>query len=162
MRAALIGCGRQLRRHLNRTPQNYGKVPDAYRDWGRNIEAVGAEMAYAKAMNVYYHPSLQPDDADVNGHQIRHTVRSDGHLIVHPRDHLPCVLVVGQMPAYEVVGWIAVEDAQSTEYWGTRGSQDRPAYWVPQSALHDLGAGAGLADLADLTVYEADEKWWPS
>jgi hypothetical protein len=132
MHVAIYGCGRNLRRLGS--PQRYGGEKDPVANWGLDIESCGAEMAVAKFRRHYYAPGPDPDDADVAGWQVRWTRRPDGNLIVHPTDHLPCVLVTGVMPKYTIVGWIDADDAKREEWWGDKGT-GRPAFWVPQAAL---------------------------
>ena len=139
MRAAQIGAGRVLRHRREGDEHLYGEKRDAYRDWGRDIEAVGAEMAFAKWLGVYYHPTTKPDDGtDVAGVQVRSTPASGGHLLLHKKDTGPCVLLVGQIPEFTVAGWVDADEAKTESRW--RDTNGRPCYWVEQPQLLGLGA----------------------
>ena len=146
IRAALVGVGRQARRLQKGSQHRHGLKPDTYRDWGRHIGSAAAEMAYCKAMDCYWHPSLEPDDFDVQDAQIRHTLGSPPRLPVRPGDHGRCVLVTGRMPRYWIAGQIMAEDARQEQWWQPPGD-GRPGCWlVPQDQL--------------LPVEKTQEEWW--
>ena len=68
------------------------------------------------------------------------TSHARGSLLLHPRDldDAPYVLMTGGGGAYQVRGWIMGRDGKQEKYWGDRANQNRPAYWVPQSALNPI------------------------
>ena len=82
----------------------------------QEINAFGAEMAFCKFIGVYPDFSTDPrsggSDCEYNGctYDVKHTPRLDGNLIVDIDKELGMsdfyVLVRGDMPTYEVVGWV--------------------------------------------------------
>ncbi len=132
-RAALIGSGRVLRNRRDGTQHSNGGKRDAYRDLGRDIESVGAEMAFAKWIGRYYEPTTRPDDGtDVAGIQVRSTPVPHGALLLHEKDTGPCVLVTGELPTFTMRGWITAEAAKTPAHWRDGA---RPCYWVDQGEL---------------------------
>jgi hypothetical protein len=137
LNAATVGVTRRLaavkrqRQHTNGTP--------TIDMWGMDIEGAGAELVVAKWLGRYWN-ALANDpntlEGDVGRYQVRHTKRLDGSLILHDKDNSEAlfVLVVGQYPTYEIRGWISGKDGKQSQHWRTG---ERPAYFVPQSALLD-------------------------
>lgn len=68
--------------------------------------------------------------------QIRTRRNRDHDLIVHDYDpeHWRYVLVVGEPPTMDVIGWISGADARQ-DHWRANHGGYRPAWFVPQSAL---------------------------
>lgn len=134
--AALAGAHRRMRRLRAGSTHRWGY--DGAGSWTAEIEAAAAEMAVAKALGCYWADFSAPDHAgDVGaGVQIRHTVRRDGRLIVHPEDadDHRFVLVRGPAPRLEIAGWILGRDAKRREWWADP-STGRPAFFVPDRAL---------------------------
>lgn len=90
-------------------------VGNQHYSWQTDIEAACAEMAVAKALNIYWDgsvnkfkkdgPDLPPDI------EVRTTEYKNGHLILRDGDKKYCndmrfVLVVGEAPKFYLSGWI--------------------------------------------------------
>jgi hypothetical protein len=109
--------------------------------WDIHIEGAAAEYAFSKAAGWFW-KSVAHDPkqlaGDVGKAQIRSTDRENGSLIVHKDDpnEATFVLVVGQIPEFNIAGWIIGKDAKQNEWWRT--DTGRPAYFVPQDALKQL------------------------
>jgi hypothetical protein len=108
-------------------------------------EILGAcgEMAVCKHLGLFWTPSVntfhhEPDiPPDI---EVRSTDRLDGSLIV--RDNDPpdrrYFLVTGKPPSLLVVGFISGHEARKDE-WVRDPHGHRPAWFVPQHALHRKG-----------------------
>lgn len=141
------GLMRRIRRLAGaRSGDRYGW--DAERDaWGNDIEAVAAEMAFAKLAGLYWAPSVKPDyDGDVASFQVRHSTNPQASLIVYPgdADDARFVLVVGAIPRFRVCGWMTGRMAKAPG-WDARGRLRVPGYLVPQSALRSVEHAAVAA-----------------
>lgn len=94
------------------------------------------EMAYCKARNKFWSPGT--GKGDVGKAQIRTTLHSNGHLLVHPsdEDHHFGVLVIADTDRFKFIvrGWIEIKKAKDQKFWRDLGN-GRPAFFVPQSAL---------------------------
>jgi len=146
--AALVGVRRRL--------ESWGsaetnKVGNGSFGWQIDIEAACAEMAAAKALNLYWSGSVNtfklPDVGEgVEGLQVRHTDRDGGCLIVRPEDkgHERFLLVTGQAPLFVLRGWLRGDDARQDAFWRDPNGH-RPAWFVPQSALRPVGELEGVA-----------------
>lgn len=114
--------------------------------WGNDIEAVAAELAFAKAADLYWAPQATPDwDGDVGSWQIRRTVHANGRLIIYREDSdlARFMLLVGRAPTFRICGWISGRDAKQSEWWSE--SLARPAFMVPQDALQPFTLDQRLA-----------------
>jgi hypothetical protein len=113
--------------------------PDA-NPWQIDIEGAMAEMAYAKAMGMFWSGSVgtfkAPDVGDV---QIRSTPRASNSLIIraNDKDDDIFVLVVGSAPEYTIAGYIRGEDGKKQE-WVRSPNGGSAAYFVPQAALRPI------------------------
>lgn len=108
--------------------------------WQMDIEACSAEEAFAIHQGVFWTPTRLPDpDGDVGAWQVRHTLRPDGGLIVKRTDRADArfVLVIGQLPVFNVIGWIDGADAMQDRFW--RPDFAVPAFLVPQTQLRKFG-----------------------
>jgi hypothetical protein len=142
-----IGSTRKLRAMAKRVPEPYGE-PTGDR-WSIDIESCAAEFIVAKHMGMFWppysdHPGELP--GDVGTLQIRSTPRKDGRLIVHERDKDEAifVLVRGQIPEFEIAGWIRGADCKQPRYMFE--GDGRPAYFVAAEELrpmHELTSEAG-------------------
>ena len=134
--AAYVGCRRRTESRARNRKQGPGyNEADA---WRNDIEGAAAELAYCKAMGIYWPGSLNsfkdPDCGLMT--QIRQTNHENGCLIVRDRDpdeHF-YVLVVGHCPTFRIVGWMKGVDAKKNVYVRSPGDQN-PAYFVPQKEL---------------------------
>lgn len=91
------------------TEQRYGRLQSDH-TVELEIEAIGAEIAVARAIGRAWIDSDRPDyDGDVgDGVQVRHTRYSTGRLLLHPddRDDHVFFLVTGVFPEFRVVGYL--------------------------------------------------------
>ncbi len=105
-----------------------------------DIQAAGAEIAVAKALNQYWCGGVnafrQPD-VGLNI-EVRRTKYPKGKLAVRPRDHddRPFVLVRGAIPEFEVVGWIYGFEAKQ-DRWKEDPHGEGEVYMVPDEVLKD-------------------------
>lgn len=134
--AAQAGMMRRLSAINAGRDDRYGRP--AHDLWGMDVEAAGAELAFAKSAGLYWQPvASNPAElpGDVGRYQVRHTHRPNGRLIVHPADpnEAVFVLVIGRLPEYRVVGGLTGRQCKREEWW-VRGD-GRPAFFVPQEAL---------------------------
>lgn len=133
------GGRRRLRRLYGKANGDLFKREDPF---DRDIEAVAAEMAFSRFIQLPWSPSDGPQHShvgDVGTWEVRHTKHTDGHLVVYGRtsDTAKCVLVTGQLPEFNVVGWFLAADAKRPE-WSR--SFQHPTFYVPQSELHTFEA----------------------
>jgi hypothetical protein len=103
------------------------------------IRGAAGEMAYCKMLSIYFVPTINTfKDPDVgNITQIRTTHRERGSLIIRkkdPPDQL-YVLMIGDMPTFRFVGYILGSEGMRSQWWGTRGTDRPPCWWVPQEML---------------------------
>lgn len=144
MQAAVLGAARRIKSKTAGLRDNHGLTGG--KGWDLDIEGAMAEMAMAKAMGVYFDPTVgtfkAPDVVSRSGAgvQVRSTTRKDGRLIVRdpdPDDEL-YVLVISALPRFRIVGWMRGGDAKQDRYKTApdRGPRKRkPAYFVPQKDL---------------------------
>ncbi len=134
--AAKIGAARQIQSLHQGKPDAHGRGKD--NGWTDHIAGVAGEIACAKALDLYWRPSVNTFKVggDVGKIQVRTRSRSNYQLIVRDNDDddAKFVLVRGAIPHFDVVGWILGKDAKKDEYSQTHGG--RPAaYFVPDEAL---------------------------
>ncbi len=112
----------------------WGQSTDRVKQFAQNREGRFYEAAVCKFQGIPYVCSLFGIDA--GKYEVRGTKYKNGRLILHPtdKDNAIYILVVGQVPTFNLVGWIA----------GKNGKQDkflddpvggRLAYFVPQEEL---------------------------
>ena len=110
--------------------------------WAVDIEGALAELACAKALNVYGGLTVGTfkQDPDIaGGYEVRAASKDRASLIIRTGDdpQRPFILVVGIAPRLRIVGWITGHEARRDEWW--RAPNDRPAAWfVPQINLRSL------------------------
>ncbi len=139
--AAQAGTRRRIEAlRLGRKPV-YGDTK-IHAEWGVDIEGAAAEMAVAKAYNLFWTPVVQrpeelPGDVGRGMHalQVRSTPREHGRLILHERDKDDAifVLVTGRIPAFTIRGWIQGKDGKCDRF--LHPGDGRPAFFVPQEHL---------------------------
>jgi hypothetical protein len=138
MTAVMVGTLRVVRKFKQ---GNIDKAGANLPRWQTDIEAAAAELAFAKAMNLYpLGISAGFVDDVAGGWQVRHTERDDGCLIVRndDADGDRFVLVCGNYGSYRIVGWLYGYEAKN-EKW-SRSPGGRPAaYFVPEEALTAFG-----------------------
>lgn len=107
--------------------------------WGLDIIGALGELVVAKVFDRFPFPDgvEGPDYSGDLGRQyeVRSTTRPNGALIVHKGDpdKRPFILVRGQVPTFEIAGWLLGGQAKRTEWWRT--DTGRPAYFAPADAL---------------------------
>ena len=112
--------------------------------WQIDVEGLLAEAAVAKALGVYFNPTVGALDTELGdvlpGIQVRSTRygydRTDkGFLLMHDSDddEHRFILVCGAYGHYRIAGWIEGRHGKQDAYH--RHHKGRWAYWVPQSAL---------------------------
>ena len=136
--AELIGRGRVGRANAKGYRHRYGGAPPGDVE-AANVAAAAAEMAVAKALNVYWADRSELDyDGDVGAYHVRHTLHASGGLILHPTDPGDAVFVLarGGPPTFDLAGWILARDGKRPEWWQTR--TGRPCFIVPAAALEPM------------------------
>lgn len=109
--------------------------------WNLHIEGACGELAAAKAMKLYWAGGINnfKNGGDVGKLQVRTRSKPDYELIIcnDDADDDTFVLVVGQCPAYDVIGKIRACDGKKDEWICEHGH--RPAAWfVPQKVLDPI------------------------
>ena len=149
--AADIARGRMISATAAAREPNWQAAP---RGWGEEWEAhligIAGEIAVARYLGRYWPATTtyRKGDADLPPDvEVRTARRSDGSLIMHAADQLDrwFVLVVvlgydGPMPrALRIVGSIRGRDVEGHDEWVRDPLKSgRPAWFVPQSALHPI------------------------
>ena len=137
--AAQAGAMRRISAMSGERPEPHGTPRCDL--WGNDIESCGAEMAVAKVLGLYWQSVVRNTEdvnGDVSGVEVRSTTHPQGRLILHDadKDDAPYVLVRGQFPSYELIGWIKGRDGKREEYWFN--GDGRAAYFVPDSELRSF------------------------
>lgn len=138
--AGIIGLQRQIEAFRKNLTPKLG-----YWSWHSHIEGALAELAVAKALNIYWAGGVNTFGAADVGADIQVRLRKPKTpeelpaLIVRPNDKPTdiYILVTGESPQFTVVGWISGLQAQNPEFladYGGRGA----AYFVPQHYLRSL------------------------
>jgi len=105
----------------------------------RDAEAIGAEMVVARFLgDTNFKATLNTfkNEADCLGIiEVKHTNYRDGHLIIKRSDRNSdlAVLVTGNSPNYEIMGWYPVGAAKAKRFQSSDGS-----WWVSQLNLMNL------------------------
>jgi len=106
--------------------------------WQAHIEGALGEMAFAKALGLYWDGSVNTfkTAADVGAIQVRTRSKPHYELIVRDNDRNDDLfaLVRGKCPTYQIVGFIKCGQAKRFEWKKAHGG-GVPAYFVPDSAL---------------------------
>jgi len=136
--AAMCGVMRNFGSMFRGLKANHGYSGDY---WGIHIEGAAGEFAAAKALGVFWSPTVNSyKSADIAPNiQVRTRSKSDYDLIIREDDNPDhaYVLVVGQSPEFEVIGWIWGRDGKRPEWIKTYGGRP-PAWFVPQDKLRPL------------------------
>ena len=137
MQAANLGVMRQIAAMKASRPDRHGIDPA--NGWRAHIEGAAGEMAFAKALGLYFGSTINEFKApDVAGIQVRTRSNHDYELIVRAddADDLAYVLVTGSIPKFRVVGWSTGARAKTfqPQTYGGR----PPAYFVPHTHLRDV------------------------
>jgi len=139
--AASIGAMRQIVSLKKGLQDAYGNK--GQHGWNDHIEGACGEVAFAKAMNFYWDGSINrfSHGGDVDAYQVKTRSQHHWDLLVRPgdADHKAFVLVTGRDGKYRVHGWAYAHEAKQEKWLEAKGGRD-PAYWMPQSELHDLAS----------------------
>jgi hypothetical protein len=109
--------------------------------WQSNCDDACGELALAKYLGIFWDGNMGDfQAADVGALQVRTTSLETGALILYPTDKDDDVFVLvlsHKVPVYMLSGWIYGREGKLEKWWrdGTRG---RPAFFVPQSELHEM------------------------
>lgn len=136
--AANVGVMRRIS-SIKQKLKNIIKLTE-YEKWGIDICGAFGEMAVAKALGLYWEGGVDTFKApDIGQFQVRSSRHTNGRLIVRDNDHDDdiFILVVGKAPSFEIVGWIKGKDAKTDAYLDNP-NELRPAWFVPQEALHPI------------------------
>jgi hypothetical protein len=136
--AALVGVRRRVESLRQQKQDAHGF--DASAKWENDIQAAGAEIAFAKATGQYWDFSCNTwKRGDVGTWQVRWTPLDSGALIVRPvdADDDVFVLVIGRLPEFRIVGCIPGRRAKQ-ERWLNAPNERPPAYFVPQAWLRPV------------------------
>jgi hypothetical protein len=137
--AGHVGMMRHASKLINGRAESYG----AQAIWDPDIEGACGECAAAKALNRYWPPTMAFRDRMLgdllHGVEVRTRSSHAYDLILHPKDadDRPFILVTGRAPCFEVRGWILGRDGKLQQYWSDPAG-GRPAFFVPQTVLHDV------------------------
>lgn len=109
--------------------------------WTAHIEGACGELVVAKALNRHWSGNIGDLEADdVGPYQVRTTtyIGPNAKTRIHKgdADHKRFVGVSGRMPNYEILGWIVARDGKREEWWDDPTHENRPAYFVPRTALN--------------------------
>ena len=137
--AAEVGMRRQLE-VLKRGLKSHHRA--AHEDpWSIHIQAAAGELAAAKALGRYWSGSVNTfrTGGDVGALQVRTRSKAHYDLIVRDDDkESDCfILVVGEIPDFDVKGWIGGKEAKQAQWRQSYGGREA-AYFVPHAALHAL------------------------
>jgi len=138
-RGAWTGVYRHIKARQRRREQTYGM--STLNQWGMDIEAAIAELAFAKWCGVYWPGATDPDSdvGDVAGYGVRSTSRDDGCLLLHDADPdaRRFVLMVGDTRDWRVAGVLEAGQGKCAQHWRADDPSRnvRAAYFVPQGAL---------------------------
>ncbi len=109
--------------------------------WDINVEGAAGEIAAAKAIGTYWGGTVNTFKTmgDVGDLEVRTRSKSYYELIVREGDNSNAIfiLVTGQAPVFNVVGWIKASDAKQPKWRKTHGGRP-PAYFVPHDALNPI------------------------
>jgi len=140
--ASSIGAMRRLVSLKQGHQEKHGN--DGSQGWDDNIEGACGECAFAKATNMYWDGSINRFSVggDVGpNYQVRTLKEHWYDLLIRPGDpnDKPFILVTGRSGNYQVHGWAYAREAKQAQWREAKGGRD-PAYWMPQSELHDLAS----------------------
>jgi hypothetical protein len=138
MHAAVVGIMRNIQNLRDNRRPRYGAGVE--NDWQIHVEGALGEYALAKQLGIFFSGAHTFGSTDVGQWQVRTSTRSDGSLILHPTDADDdrFVLVTGINGSYAIRGWIYGHEGKRDEWWRDPTGKGRPAFFVPQSALHPM------------------------
>lgn len=137
--ASSVGVQRHLQSIKDKLPNTNELSEDDDRQWNMHIEGAMGELVAAKFFNLHWDGGVNKfQTADFGPVQVRTRSKPEYELLVrenNPDDHV-YLLVRGQCPTYDVVGWLTGRDAKQKQFrrrWGNRPA----AYFVPDKFLMD-------------------------
>jgi hypothetical protein len=157
--ASIVGIRRNI---TSRDSKDCNKVQNKDFGWHIDIEAAGAELAFAKYMGLYWDFSVNTfKKQDVGGYQVRHTQVKDGKLIIRPKDNPEekYVLIVGTGPEYLIAGWIWGYEAKQDQHI-FKGFNGMPDCWmVHQESLDQFDDQNTILE-EEIMAFEQDKVIW--
>ncbi len=138
--AAQAGCFRHVEDVYKQRDDRYGANRGAD-GWRIDIQGAAGEMALAKALKLYWSGKGVLGAPDVGEHQARTITNASHSLLMHKSDewNRRFYLVHYNAPEFTIIGYILGKDAKMERWWSDPTGQGRPAYFVPQDALHVVG-----------------------
>ena len=137
--AVMIGALRQIQNLAKGRQDEYDAPQD--QGWEFHIQGACGEKAAAKDLGVYWSGNLGDLKADdVGPFQVRTASGHGYHLLLHKKDQdeKKYILVTGTAPRFRLVGWCYGKEGKLKKYWWDKSKTKRPAYFVPQTALHPI------------------------
>lgn len=136
-----VAVDRQLDAMRRGLHGRHGAGEDLEISIGLHLTGAAGEIAVAKALGVYWPPSVGTFKAPDIGSDVQVRTRTqDSHeLIVRPDDSSDdfYVLVIGRLPSFRIVGWIHGAQAKQERWIQMHGGRP-PAYFIPQSELTSI------------------------
>lgn len=136
--AGLVGVGRHIKGIKKEGQYGCNNVAVG---WQVNCDGACGEMALAKYLGVFWDGNMGNfQAADVGALQVRTNPNAWGDLMLHPKDKDEDIFVLilsDKMPSYTLRGWIYGHEGKLQKWWRD-GAKGRPAFFVPQSELHDM------------------------
>lgn len=138
--AAQVGLRRQFEAMVAGLPDRHGHTGPG---WNLHIEGACGEVAAARALQRFWGGDTNTFKKPDLGTKIQVRTRSGigprTDLIVRSNDSDDdaFVLVIGQAPNFEVVGWIYGDDAKK-ERWAHEHGGRELAYFVPREELNPI------------------------
>jgi len=142
IQGSFVGMMRQVQCLKMGSERAHGADPD--KDWQTHIEGALGEMAFSKAIGLYWTAITKfkgPDVGGVSGYEVRTRPVDYYDLLIRPHEVTSSkyVLLTGRNGEYTIRGWYLGTDAKQEQWLKTYGGRP-PAYFVPQSQLHkDFG-----------------------
>jgi len=133
--AAQAGVMRQVENcKKGRTPYHGAGTQN---DWQLHIEGCLGEYALSKFLGIHWSGKGNLRAPDVGTVDVRTASQNHHTLILHDADpdDRTFWLLCGINGQYNVKGWITAAEGKQKCHWKDPGT-GRPAYFVPQSALH--------------------------
>lgn len=143
MVAAQVGAMRRvgsIRRGMNKN------VHASVSDWATDTNGALAEMAVAKALDIYWGAhTMTMKSPDVGSIQVRSSSHKSPHLIVrhNDADNELFILVQTSPPDCEIIGYLSGADAKRPEYWRQGTGEGVGAWWVPHDKLKSFSSYFG-------------------
>lgn len=131
--AALCGLKRQLTSIMHNAERKVTKP----RVWDEDINGACAEMAVAKALDIFWTPSINTFKApDVGPYQVRSTTLDNGCLILRAGDSPTevFIFVTGIAPDFILRGWLMGSEGMREEHERDPHGHGK-AWFVPQNFL---------------------------